>query len=464
MSRRMSRQVAVVGAGPAGLSAAIELADAGGDVVVLDEGPSPGGQVFRQPPASFSVRENPALATPNHRKGHHLLLAARERGIEVRHGVTVYGAAPDKLEIELDGRGVECEFERLILATGAHDRAVAFPGWTLPGVITAGAAQVMVRGYAVAPGQRALVAGTGPLLLPTITALIAAGVEVVGALEACGRGRALGALPAVLWNGARRKEAWHYARVLLGARTRLSMGWAVFEAKGEGCVQSAVIGRVDRTGRPRRGTAREVDVDLICTGFGLSPSIELARLLGCEMHHVPVRGGWLPVHDEDMLTSVSTVHVAGEIAGIGGADVAMVEGRLAGLAIADGLGLAGDRAAAIRRARADRQRERRASDAMLAAFPVLPGLHQLADDATIVCRCEDVTLDRLRDGVEIHGRDLRGAKMGTRAGMGPCQGRVCQPLIADLLTHRLDGPAGPPPCPSVQVPVKPVSVETMLGP
>lgn len=463
MTRTLRTQVAVVGAGPAGLVAATELARAGGEVTVLDEGPRSGGQIFRQPPESFSVRESAALASPNHQRGHRLLREVREQGIEVHHGVTVWGAGPGKLELEMEGEPAACQFDRLVLATGAYDRSVAFPGWTLPGVITAGAAQVLVRGYCVAPGTRAVVAGTGPLLLPTIAALVAAEVEVVAALEACGRLRALRALPGILWNGARRREAWHYARVLTGSRTRLAMGHAVFEARGDGRVQSAVIGRVDRAGRPLRHTAREVDVDLICTGFGLSPSIELARLLGCEMHHLPVRGGWVPKHDDDMKTSARDVYVAGEIAGIGGADVAMAEGRLAGLAVANAIGLPGERADAIKRARDACRSERRASDAMLGAFSILPGLNELADEDTIVCRCEDVSFERLRAGVEIHGRDVRAAKMATRAGMGPCQGRVCQSLIADLIAHRLGGDQGPPPCPSMQTPVKPVSIETMLG-
>ncbi len=181
------------------------------------------------------------------------------------------------------------------------------------------------------------------------------------------------------------------------------------------------------------------------------------------MRYSEVRGGWVPEHDAHMCTSQPGIYVAGETAGIGGAEVAMAEGRLAGLAAVTDLGLGRDdqRAVAIERAKCARGRERRAADAMLRAFTVLPGLSELATDDTLVCRCEDVTLAELRDGVQIHGRDLRSAKMGTRAGMGPCQGRICQAPIADLLRHRLGGDPGPPPCPSVQAPIKPVAVATV---
>jgi thioredoxin reductase len=345
--------------------------------------------------------------------------------------------------------------QRILLATGAYDRCVPFPGWTLPGVITAGAAQVMVRGFAVRPGQRALVAGSGPLLLPTVTALLSAGVKVVAAVEACPRRSAVRALASVLGSGARLREALFYARKLLAAGVRLRWGATVFAALGSERVQQAVIGKVDAAGRPQSTTGVSIDVDVICAGFGLVPSIELGQLLGCAVVDSPVRGGFHLRADAAMRTSVGGVFAAGEICGIGGSEVAIAEGELAAATILCELGLSPPRPDLQRRA----QSQRRAADALLGAFPLQPGLSELAADDTVVCRCEDEKLAALRAAGALHGADARGLKMGTRAGMGPCQARICGPSLQALATpgsdRRMD-------CPVVQVPVKPVAAATIL--
>ena len=186
MTRALSTQVAVVGAGPAGMAAAVEVARAGGRVLMIDEALRAGGQIYRQPPAEFATRSSHAQP-PSHEHGHHLIDQVREFGIEIVAGATVWGAVPGRLLLEIDGAPASCAWERLILAAGAYDRSVPFPGWTLPGVITAGAAQVMVRGYMVKPGTRALVAGRVLLL-----------DEPLGSLDRHLRDRLVAELPDVL--------------------------------------------------------------------------------------------------------------------------------------------------------------------------------------------------------------------------------------------------------------------------
>jgi hypothetical protein len=219
----------------------------------------------------------------------------------------------------------------------------------------------MVRGFAVAPGQRALVCGSGPLLLPTVTALVSAGVQVVAALEAAPRGAMWAALRGVLGNGARLREALFYGKALLRRGIRLQWGHSVFAVEGEGRVQRAVIGRLDGNGRPIRATARAIDVDVVCAGFGLVPAIELGLLLRCKATMDAPRGGHRIEVDEQQRTSTTGVWAAGEIVGIGGAEVAMAEGRLAGASIAAARGRGAVDAALVRRVRT----ERRAADAML---------------------------------------------------------------------------------------------------
>ncbi len=453
--RVVEADVGVVGAGPGGMAAARRLAAAGLQVVVLDEGQRAGGQIFRQLPAGCDGHGRIA-EPPSHEHGHHLIGGFDRAGVDRRYGASVWDARPGRLWFEQDGESWLLRCEKIVLAPGAYDRVVPFPGWTLPGVMTAGALQVMVRGFGVVPGRRALVVGSGPLLLPTVASLLSAGVQVVAALEASSRWRALRALPAVLGNAARRREAFWYARKLLLAGVRLRWGWTVFGCEGDGRVQRAVIGKVDRDGRPRRDTARSIDVDVVGAGFGLVPSVELGLHLGCASRHDAARGGHHLVVDDAQRTSVAGVFAAGEICGIGGAEVAMAEGELAAAAVLHEL-----RGAPIDPLlRAAVVAERRAADAMLGAFAPLPGLYELATPQTIVCRCEDVTAQRVRAAAALHGSSLRAIKMGCRAGMGPCQARICGPSLQAIANSRPDQEMDRP---IVQVPLKVVRSGTIVA-
>jgi thioredoxin reductase len=454
MSERvLDAEVGIVGAGPAGLAAANVLAAAGVSMCVLDEGHRAGGQIFRQLPAGAAAPD--LREPPSHHHGHDLLAAFARSGVTLRSGASVWDAKPGRLWFEQDGQSFLLRCKQVLLAPGAYDRCLPFPGWTLPGVLTAGALQVMVRGFGVVPGKRALVVGSGPLLLPTVTALVSAGVQVVAALEASSRWRALRALPGVLGNGARLREALWYARQLLRAGVRLQWGWTVFRCEGDGRVQRAVVGKVDVDGNPRLETARTLEVDVVGAGFGLVPSIELGQLLGCASTWDAPRGGHRLVVDGEQATNVAGVFAAGEICGIGGAEVAIAEGALAAHGMLRSLRGVSVPAAVAAKA----VRERRAADAMLRAFAPLPGLVRLADDATIVCRCEDVPLQRVRAAAQCHGDSLRAIKLGCRAGMGPCQGRICGPSLQAVATG--DG-ARPTDLPVVQVPVKAVRTDTIL--
>jgi D-hydroxyproline dehydrogenase subunit alpha len=447
--------VGIVGAGPAGMAAAAALAAAGLRVVVLDEGQRAGGQIFRQLPVGVSAHGRIA-EPPSHDAGHELLERFDRAGVQLVAGATVWDARPGRLWYEAAGASCLLRCSAVILAAGAYDRCIPFPGWTLPGVVTAGALQVMVRGFGVVPGKRALVVGSGPLLLPTVTSLLSAGVEVVAALEASSRWRALRALPAVIGNAAKRREAMWYAWQLLRAGVRLSWGQTVFACEGDGRVERAVVGRVDRTGRPLRSTARTIDVDVVGAGFGLVPSVELGLLLGCASQHDQARGGHVLNVDAEQRTTVAGVYAAGEVCGIGGSEVARAEGELAAAGVLAQLRGQAVPEALRRRARA----ERRSADTMLRAFAPLPGLHELAAADTLVCRCEDVTRARAEEAARCHGGSMRGIKVGCRAGMGPCQARICGPSLQALATREHDLPMD---LPVVQVPVKPVAVQTMLA-
>ncbi len=450
----LEADVGVVGAGPGGMAAATRLARAGLRVTVLDEGARAGGQIYRQLPAGVAAAAG-IPEPPSHDHGHELIHGFEGAPVTRVHGATVWEACPGRLWFEHEGRSKLLRCERVVLAPGAYDRCIPFPGWTLPGVVTAGALQVMVRGFGVVPGKRALVVGSGPLLLPTVTALLGAGVEVVSALEASSRWRALRAAPGVIGNAARRREAVWYMKQLWRRGVKLQWGWTVFACEGDGKVQRAVIGKVDAQGRPRRGTERTIEVDVVGAGFGLVPSIELGLRLGADARHLPERGGHCLVVDDRQRTATDGVYAVGEICGIGGAEVAAAEGDLCAAAILEDMRGEAVAPALLRAARA----ERRAADAMLRAFAPLPGLGELARPDTVVCRCEDVTRLRAQQAAELHGDTMRAIKLGCRAGMGPCQARICGPSLQAMATG--DG-ARVMDRPVVQIPLKAVRADTIL--
>lgn len=401
--------VAVVGAGDAGHAAAGELVRRGVECLLLDDGLAP-----------FSSA---------------LTAADPSSGVEVLVDTSVWDLESGLLRADAGGRSLTVYAHHIVLANGSRDRVVPFPGWTLPGVITCGAARSMLRDHGVAPGRRAVVAGTGPLLLETASALASGGIDVVALLEAR---RSAPRLP------------------LPGRFVRdQRQGWTVFAAGGTDRLQRVVIGRVDGCGQPIRGTERELQADLLCLAFGRVPSIELALRAGCTVHHLDLRGGWLPDHGSTMATSIPSLRVAGSVAGTGSARAAAAEGALAGRAIARELGHPSPPLDGLQSLVAA---ERRRADAILARNPPLPGLRRLARPGTIVCRCEDVTLAEVRAASRLHGEDLRSIKLATRAGMGPCQGRYCQREIAELLDLQRPG------VPSrVQLPVVPVPVGWLTG-
>ena len=431
--------IVVVGAGPAGLSAAIATAEAGVKVVLIDGYGQPGGQYFKQLPGAFT-----AAATTGHQRHAERFFRQIERpeitlltetlvwGIYEDNLLTLYGPqAPDRLQARM-----------VILATGAYDRPVAFPGWTLPGVMTAGAAQTMLKFQRIVPGQRVLLAGSGPLQLAVAAGLAWSGVEVVAVLEAAQLFPAGLKRAAAMWDQwARLAEGFNYASTLWQAGVPYRLGWGIVSAHGSvtAGVKEAVIAKLDADWRPIPGTEQTVECDTICLGYGFVPSTELSRLAGVEHVYHPQLGGWVPVRDEFGQTTVPNLYVVGDGAGIGGASLAMIEGRLAGLAAARRC--QEDTASVEHLSGRDRvalARERRFQRMYGQLFTPGPGLNELADKDTILCRCEAVSLAQVEDAVAMGADSASAVKSLTRTGMGECQGRICASLVAAQIA-RLTG-------------------------
>ncbi|MEC4017354.1 FAD-dependent oxidoreductase [Streptomyces sp. H27-D2] len=525
-----SPQVVVVGAGPAGLNAALAAADSGAAVVLVDSAARTGGQYYRQSPAEFAefadaagaaepdraaagiarvaggkrhVRRGPAEAVRLERR-----VAVHPR-IEYLPRTTVWAVEPgrpapppprapaaatdrasDPHVIHLvhiqqgpaDGVGRAprtLAAAALVLCPGAYDRALPFPGWDLPGVVTAGAAQALAKGQRIAVGRRVVVSGTGPFLLPVASSLLGVGARVRGVYEAGSPSGWLRAPLTALRDGRTKlpELAAHTARM---ARHRVPYRTrhAVVAAHGRDRVEAVTVARLDPDWRIRPGTERRIEgIDALCIGYGFTPQLELAVAAGCELGSDPDGGGYVIVNPWQG-TSTPGVYAAGEITGIGGAELAAAEGVLAGIAAAVRLGCHAE----AERAHAARRRVRtgrRFAAALAAAHPVRSGWQSWLSDDTLVCRCEEVPYRDLRAAVQGRGADgTRALKLTSRAGLGACQGRVCGRNTAELAAGLAAGlaaagpgratePGGPPHSPGPPDPYaldrRPIAQPIRLG-
>ncbi|WP_328875027.1 NAD(P)/FAD-dependent oxidoreductase [Streptomyces sp. NBC_00287] len=433
----MMPELAVIGAGPAGLAAALAAAARGVRVTFIDAATEAGGQFYRQPAAALNARRPQALhhqwrtwerlrdglrthvgaGVVRHLTDHHVWFVERRTD-----GFTVHALLGPEQE-----KPAEVHADAVLLATGGYEKVLPFPGWTLPGVVTAGGAQAMLKGGLAVSGRTAVVAGTGPLLLPVASGLAAAGVEVAALVESADppafvrRSRALVVQPGKVAEGA------GYAAQLLRHRVRTLVHHTVVEAHGTDRLEAVTVAALDYDGRVRPGSERRIPCDTLAVGHGMLPHTDLAETLGCRLDG-------LAVHvDDEQRTDVPGVWAAGETTGIGGAALSLAEGHIAGRSAAARLhGTAPDP-----RAWAAAAKTRTRLRAFFAALDTVyaPPAHwteQITDD-TVVCRCEEVTGGAVREAVEELGAgDVRTVKLLTRAGMGWCQGRVCGPAVAGL--------------------------------
>jgi NADPH-dependent 2,4-dienoyl-CoA reductase/sulfur reductase-like enzyme len=364
--------VVILGAGPAGLAAARRAIECGARVTMVDDNPAPGGQIWRAMPIPGEWISKP----------------------EVIYGARVIAQPePNSLMVETFDSELQIRFRSLILATGARERFLPFPGWTLPHVMGAGGLQALAKSGMPIAGKKVVIAGSGPLLLAVAKYLRDHGASIVSIAEQADQtslvrfGLSLAAHPGKLLQAAQLRGP------LLGIPYRTSC-WPVAAAPGSVTLR-------------RGGKSWAEACDYLACGFGLIPNTETAALLGCRLNE---RGAAV---DEFQKTSVPGVYAAGEITGIGGLELSLVEGEIAGYAAAGRLDHA-------RRRFAARDSHRKFADALERAFALRDEIRALPDDDTLICRCEDVSVGRVRGC-----SSWREAKLHTRCGMGPCQGRIC---------------------------------------
>jgi NADPH-dependent 2,4-dienoyl-CoA reductase/sulfur reductase-like enzyme len=396
--------VLIIGAGPGGIAAAIAAGERGCKVIVLDDNAAPGGQIWRGGVASRKPQSE------DEAKRGALERLARS-GALVLGNHRVFDADPSSgslqalREDQAGATAIRFTYKHLILATGARERFLPFPGWTLPGVFGAGGLQALVKGGFSVEGKRVVVAGTGPLLLAVAAHLRDYGAKVISVAEQASASQ-LAPFAASLWA--------HPAKIWQGLTYRASLWKTSYRTH---CWPVAALG--DAGGNTLRGVrlsdgkrSWDEPCDLLACGFHLVPNTELATLLGCTL-----RAAFVEV-DNQQRTSVPNIFCVGEPTGIAGLDAALIQGEIAGLACAGQSTTALEGRAAAERAFGIRMEK---------AFALRPELRSLATPETIVCRCEDVSVSQLSCYT-----GWRDAKLQTRCGMGPCQGRICGPIVETL--------------------------------
>jgi D-hydroxyproline dehydrogenase subunit alpha len=412
--KRHNSEVLIIGSGPAGLAAACASAESGKQVTVVDDNPGTGGQIWR---GQSRKPENKEAARWLHR--------VKTANIEFIQGARVFHQPEAGLMLAESFKGFyELGYQKLILATGARERFLPFQGWTLPRVFGAGGLQALVKSGMPINSKKLVIAGSGPLLLAVAAYLRKRGANVLLIAEQAKMQQLYGFASALVRQPGKIAQAVKL-KMELGSIPYLKDSYVVAAHAEEDSL---------RVNLKKGAKTREVICDYLACGFHLVPNSEIASLLGCD-----VKNGCVQVN-EFQETSLQEVYCAGEPTGIGGLELSLVEGEIAGLAAAD-------KSDTARRLFAKREKLRHFADSLNRAFALRDELKSLVTAETLVCRCEDVTFGRLQQY-----DSWRIAKLQTRCGMGPCQGRVCAPAIEFLLNWKAE---------SVRPPVFPARLDSL---
>ncbi|WP_044274514.1 NAD(P)/FAD-dependent oxidoreductase [Pseudomonas fluorescens] len=418
------KPVVIVGAGPAGISAARTLLDHGITPCLVDESPRGGGQIYRRQPPGFqrTARQIYGFEARKAQAVHQTMdeLAAL---IDYRPDTLVWNAEDGRLDMLNNGRADSLEYAQVIVATGATDRILPVPGWTLPGVYSLGAAQIALKYQGCAIGERVVFCGSGPLLYLVAYQYAKAGAKVLAVLDSAPLSAQCRALPALLRQPATLAKGIYYR--------------AWLTAHGIPVHQSAMLKQIDGDQRVRgiRWGEQTLPCDAVAFAHALRSETQLADLLGCEFAWNPLNRAWLPQRDSAGRSSVEGVYLAGDGAGIMGADAAQMAGECAALALLEDTGVVVDqrRRVALERQLARIQRFRQGLET---AFPFPEHWAAQAPDDLILCRCEEVSVGEVRAVVDEGHWEINRVKAHCRVGMGRCQGRMCGLAAAEIVAER----------------------------
>jgi len=431
MSAEISELIVVVGAGPAGLSATTALIKTGARVLLIDAGERPGGQYWRHSAGSPFAEKHEELRIVRHPNVEYLpnanvWAATHSNGLSILH-LLINGESERKVSTT-----------KLILATGAYDRSIPFPGWDLPGVMTAGGVQALLKAQKRLAGKTFVVAGTGPFLLPVAVGLIMSGAEVKAIVEAIPPTAWFTKLRALVSSGNKLKDFGTFQKIIINAKVKVHYSSAVIAAHGVDGVQRVTMAKIDRGFKVKSGSEIDIDCDVLAVGWGFTPDPSLAIALGCDTR-IESRDGSLVVEvDEYQMTSLPGVYAVGEATGIGGSALALTEGRIAASHLAKTSELMDSTSftSSYKALSEERRKQQIFADALLEIYRVADGWTSWQKDSTILCRCEEVTVGDLRAAIrELGVTDSKSAKSLTRTGMGMCQGRICGQTVAEFVAR-----------------------------
>ncbi|MCA1786577.1 MAG: FAD-dependent oxidoreductase [Desulfobacteraceae bacterium] len=462
---RKTYHVAVIGAGIGGLSAAHTLAGKGLDIVLIDENPHVGGQFLRQP--ARPDQDDICGIFPG-------------SGVDILHPAQVLGIFPDRRIWIMAGpetgaaagpetRLMELQANILVFATGAREQYLPFTGWTLPGVMSLGAAQILMKSHGVLPGSCTAIAGTSPLMMALAHDLLKNRGQVAVLADGHSLLWKLRHLPFFARHGSRLVQGARYAARILRHRVRVLHSHSIQEAQGQERVSGVVFARTGPDGRFLPGTDRFHPVDSLAVGHGFVPNIELPVQAGCRVTYDPDLGGWAAAVTVNMETSVKGIYAVGETTGIGGAEQSRVQGQIAGMAILEQLGRIHrrqprwDRFMKTRHQLYVRADECRSYGALLNRICRVPAAaYGRIPDDTVICRCENITMLTIKQAVQNGFSSWSSLKKATRCGMGRCQARICGPIIEKILqalTGTEPKTTGPP---VSRAPVKNLPVQLLM--
>lgn len=444
--------LAVIGAGPAGMAAAATAAGLGIETAVIDEQPGPGGQIYRD--VERSPLADRDVLGPEYRRGEALARGLRAQNIDYLSDAAVWLVTPEReIGILKHGSVRMLSAKRIILACGAQERPFPIPGWTLPGVMGAGAGQILLKSGGLVPDGDPVLAGCGPLIWLIAWQYLRAGAKVAAILETGRRQwaalprlpRALGA-PGYLVKGM--QLMWDVRR----AGVPVVSGVTGLRALGEP--------RLTAVEYRRGGTWRRRDCDLLLLHQGVVPNVQITQAVGCTHDWDDVQLGWRPRLDSWGNTELSGIAVAGDAGGIVGATASELNGRLAALAAAHDLGrlTKSERDDQARPIRAERDRHLRIRPFLDALYRPDDAFRRPHDDATIVCRCEEVTAGEIREMVALGCQGPNQTKAFTRCGMGPCQGRMCGLTVSELIAEARGVPVADVGHYRIRPPIKPITL------
>jgi len=453
----MTVDLAIVGAGPAGMAAATLAAELGLGALLIDEQDGPGGQIYRAIERVDGNAVGPSPLGADYWAGQRLAAAFRASGARYRPATTVWHIDPDgTLSVMSDGASDTITARHILLATGAIERPVPIPGWTLPGTMTVGAAQILLKTADLVPGGRTVLTGQGPLLYLAAVQLVRAGAPPVAVLQTTPHENYHAALRhfAGLWHGRKaltKGLAWLLALRRAGIAVR--HGVRGVRALGRGSVERVVW------------EGGEIAADHLLLHEGVIPNTQIGLALQLPHRWDAAQLCWRPEVDEWGRARLPNVSIAGDGAGIAGAEAAVLSGQLAALDAAAALGRIGEaerdrRARPLRTALAQERAIRPFLDALYCPAPevLCP-----ADDEVIACRCEEVTVGQLRRAVRLGAPGPNQLKAFTRCGMGPCQGRICGPIVSAVIAAARGVPIAEVGTYLPRAPYKPITVGALAG-